>query len=215
MKNRLIKILFIFSLVVIFLYAPGCKQNKEISTAEIEENKSEKVEETTEESKEIMADSDNKESSVSTEIKVYQEALLTEFNEFFKETIKEYNLDSPYLLEQEAKNTWFPTEWVPGSYIRLINGEYREKYDNESATELVIRLTEFISFGDLNGDDINDAAVILVANPDVGDTFYYLYLLKNDYLYLTLAGTEFLGDSIKIKDLSIESGKILLRYHHS
>jgi len=136
--------------------------------------------------------------------------LIKKINDFFKETIKEYHLDSPYLLEQEVKNTWFPTEWVPSSYIRLTNGEYREKYDNESATELVIRLTEFLSFGDLNGDDINDAVAILVANPGGSGIFYYLHAIENEYFYIPEVATEFLGDRVKIKSLSIESGEILL-----
>ena len=77
MKNRLLKNLFIsLSILLILIYIPGCKQTKESNMTKIEENKSEKVEEATEESKEIKGTSNNKESLAETDIKVDQEALL-------------------------------------------------------------------------------------------------------------------------------------------
>ena len=96
---------------------------------------------------------------------------------------------------------------------KLENGSYSEEAAPGSASKIEVKLTEDIAYGDLNGDGIGDAAVILLASGGGTGSFSYLAAVINsadgsnqttNYILL--------GDRIKIQSISINSGIILVNY---
>jgi len=63
------------------------------------------------------------------------------------------------------KNTAYPNEWPSDGVAQLVDGVYREKYMPDSATEMVISLADIHTFGDFNGDGVDDVLVILISYP--------------------------------------------------
>ncbi|MGD8967380.1 MAG: hypothetical protein PVI07_07715 [Anaerolineae bacterium] len=72
---------------------------------------------------------------------------------------------APPLTWETLRNTADPNEWPSEGTAQLEDGEYREQYMPGSATEMVINLAPYRLFGELNGDGVEDAAVILIAAP--------------------------------------------------
>lgn len=114
------------------------------------------------------------------------------------------------LTPEALENMAYQSEWPKGGVAQLANGEYREKYDEGSASELIIGLTDFNAFGDLNGDGAGDAIVILYANPGGSGTFFYLAAVINQEGDLVNLAGEFLGDRVKVESVSIEEEDIVV-----
>jgi len=69
----------------------------------------------------------------------------------------------------------FLSSWTNSGKVQLINGEYREQVGPGSATETVIKLTDYMASGKLEGKEA--IAAILVTDPGGSGTFYDLALL--------------------------------------
>jgi peptidoglycan/xylan/chitin deacetylase (PgdA/CDA1 family) len=93
---------------------------------------------------------------------------------------------------------------------QLEDGEYREQYTPDSATEMRIGLAPYRLFGDLSGDGADDAAVILIVDPGGSGTFYYLSAVLNESGYPKPVGSHLLGDRVFFRGLSIDDGQILV-----
>jgi peptidoglycan/xylan/chitin deacetylase (PgdA/CDA1 family)/heat shock protein HslJ len=117
---------------------------------------------------------------------------------------------APSLAWDVLKNLAYPNEWPSDGVAQLEDGEYRETYTPDSATEMKIGLAPYRLFGDLNGDWADDAAVILVADPGGSGTFYYLSAVLNQDGDPKPVGSQFLGDRVFVRDLSIDGGHILI-----
>jgi len=115
------------------------------------------------------------------------------------------------LTIDELKSGEYRSEWSAKGKIKLNDGIYQEKIAPDSATELVIKLSDRIAFGDLNGDGAEDAAVILVSNPGGSGTFYELAAVINSNGNPQHAASVFLGDRVKVEGVSIKSGKIMVK----
>jgi len=94
--------------------------------------------------------------------------------------------------------------------IKLGDGTYKEKIAPDSAAELVIKLSGKMAFGDLNGDGGEDAAVILVSDPGGSGTFYDLAAVINSNGKAKHTDSVFLGDRVKVEDISIRTGQIVV-----
>lgn len=116
----------------------------------------------------------------------------------------------PPLTLEALKNAEYQSEFAKDHKAKLTDGTYREKYQPGAATELVISLYPKYALGDLNGDGIDDAAVILVANPGGSGTFYDLAAVINQNGTPTNVASQLLGDRVQIKSISIKSGEIVL-----
>jgi hypothetical protein len=123
--------------------------------------------------------------------------------------VKEYLLDSDYMLLEQIKNLNYPSNEAVFGYIKLTDGKYVEKNDNSDET-LAITLTEFVATGNLDSNPVNDAAVILTADPGGSGTFYYLHAIYNGGFYIYSIANIFLGDRIKIKSLKIDERLIYI-----
>lgn len=108
------------------------------------------------------------------------------------------------------KNAEYISEWPESGKAKLTDGVYKQKYDETSASELVIKFDQAV-FGDLNGDGVEDAAVILVTDPGGSGTFYDLAAVLNTDGQPVNVATRNLGDRVQIQSFSIESGQILVK----
>ena len=115
------------------------------------------------------------------------------------------------LTIQDLKRGEYKSEWSAKGKIRLDDGIYREKVVPESATELVIKLSDKMALGDLNGDGAEDAAVVLISDPGGSGTFYDLAAVINRKGKPLYAASVFLGDRVKVEDVSIRFGKIVVK----
>ena len=108
------------------------------------------------------------------------------------------------------KNAEYRSKWSAQGKIKLSDGIYREQIVPGSGSELVIKLSDKITFGDLNGDGLEDAAVILVSDPGGSGTFYDLAAVINSRGQAREVASAFLGDRVKVEGLRIRFGKIVV-----
>ncbi len=99
------------------------------------------------------------------------------------------------------------TEHTDTGTATLEDGEFRAPVAPGSASELVIRLSQW-TLGDLDGDGLADAAAITIEYPGGSGNFRYLHALLNEEGELHDADTVFLGDRIRVAGLSIHEGII-------
>ena len=112
-------------------------------------------------------------------------------------------------LSREAlANAEYLSEFASSGKARLKDGVYREKTAPGAAVEVVIRLSDQYALGDLDGDGVEDAAVILIIQSGGSGTFYYLCAVLNEDGIPLNEATLFLGDRIRIRDLAIRGGRI-------
>jgi hypothetical protein len=92
----------------------------------------------------------------------------------------------------------------------LVNGEYREATAPGSESETVVALTDFAATGDLNGDGVPDAAVVLATNSGGSGVFIDLAaVVVEDGQPVNVAITP-LGDRVQINSLTIQDGQIVV-----
>ncbi len=91
--------------------------------------------------------------------------------------------------------------------FQLKDGNYQEKY-GEGATQVKRVGVVTVAFGDLDGDRVEDAAVVLWTNTGGSGNFIYLAAVLNKDGKGQQAGAQFLGDRVQIKSLAVDSGKI-------
>jgi len=116
----------------------------------------------------------------------------------------------PPLTWEQLNNTAYPNGWPSDGVAHLVDGVYREKYMPDSATEMVISLADMHTFGDLNGDGVDDVLVILISYPGGSGTFFDLAAVLNQDGMPNPVATAFLGDRTIIRSMTIESGQIVL-----
>jgi len=92
----------------------------------------------------------------------------------------------------------------------LVDGEYREAAAPGSESETVVVLTDFTTTGDLNGDGVPDAAVVLATNSGGSGVFIDLAaVVVEDGQPVNVAITP-LGDRVQINSLTIQDGQIVV-----
>jgi heat shock protein HslJ len=119
---------------------------------------------------------------------------------------------SAELTLDALRNATYPSEWDESGTTTLTDGRYEgEPYVEGGATRLVVTLVEPIAFGDLDGDGVDDAAVILVASPGGSGAFYSLEAVRNEGGEPVHLASYSLGDRAQIESLAIEGEKIVLK----
>jgi hypothetical protein len=94
--------------------------------------------------------------------------------------------------------------------VTLVDGSYEGEpfVEGGASRPTLTLLPEPIGSGDLNGDDLADAAVLLAENSGGSGTFIYLAAMLNTDSGTENVATTLLGDRIQVQGLSIESGRI-------
>ena len=115
----------------------------------------------------------------------------------------------PPLTVEMLKNAEYHSEWPAGGVAQLTDGEYEEEIVPGSASKLVIMIyPDMYAFGDLNGDGVDDAAVVLATSGGGSGTFISLEAVLNDQGAPQNVASAELGDRARIESVAIESGEI-------
>ena len=107
---------------------------------------------------------------------------------------------------QLLKNTKFQAQ-NGMTFVQLVDGKFQS---GSGVDFLSVTLQDLAGFGDLNGDGIEDAAVILAENYGGTGTFEYLVPVFNVGHNLAPSSGFLLGDRVQVNAISITNGVIKL-----
>jgi hypothetical protein len=95
--------------------------------------------------------------------------------------------------------------------IRFRGGQRSIRY-GVGATERVEAglVGDLAAFGDLDGDDVADAAVVVFVNTGGSGTFIHLLAVRDRERTSVQAGRQFLGDRTNVKSIAISGGHIFV-----
>jgi LysM repeat protein len=96
--------------------------------------------------------------------------------------------------------------------VQLTDGQYAgQPFVEGGASRPTVTLSDpFVAFGDLNGDGVEDAAVILAENSGGSGVFVYLAAVVDQNGVPVNQATRLLGDRVQINTLLIDNGEIVL-----
>ena len=107
------------------------------------------------------------------------------------------------------RNAEYRNEWPQKGAAKLKDGQYEEEIVPGAASKTVIALMpDRYAFGDLNGDAVDDAAVVLVASGGGSGSFVYLEAVLNDKGAPKHVAEAALGDRTRIDSIAIQAGQI-------
>ncbi|MBV7327013.1 transporter substrate-binding domain-containing protein [Chloroflexi bacterium TSY] len=108
----------------------------------------------------------------------------------------------------QLKNMTYINEFPEAGVAPLKEGEYREPAAPGSASEIVVQLTDHVSFGQLG--ESAAAAVVLRTNAGGSGVFYDLAIVVNQDGEPVNIATTLLGDRVNVRSLSIEQNGIVV-----
>ncbi len=115
---------------------------------------------------------------------------------------------APNLTLDQLRNLTYPIELAPDGEAQLVDGSFSAPAAPGSAAEITIDLSASFAFGDINGDGVPDAAVVLVAQTGGSGTFYYLSPVLNQDGTPNPLTPELLGDRVELQSLAIAAEQI-------
>lgn len=109
-------------------------------------------------------------------------------------------LDAIYIIEEDS--------------VALVNGKAEKEISSGSASKIEVAVWGEPVKGDLTGDGINDAALIIAYSAGGSGTFYYIAAAMNGSDSGKTVGTNaiLLGDRIAPQNTSISDGEIIVDY---
>ena len=123
-----------------------------------------------------------------------------------------FDWEAPAALTLAAlKNAEYRSEWPSSGKARLTDGRYFEPYEPGAASGVHLTLREYLALGDLNGDGVADAAVILDASGGGSGTFRYVVAVLNEGGQPRHVASAHLGDRVRIEALTIQDGQIVVQ----
>ncbi len=114
----------------------------------------------------------------------------------------------PDLSPQALANATYQSQYTPAGSVTLENGRFSEPVAPGSATEIKVRLTPNVAYGELNVQPA--AAVVLVSDPGGSGTFYDLHLMVSRDGRPANVATTFLGDRVQINTITVENNQIIV-----
>jgi hypothetical protein len=115
---------------------------------------------------------------------------------------------SPLTLDM-LQNAEYASEFTASKKAKLVGGKYEESAAPGSASKVTVNLiAQPLAFGDLNGDGVDDAAVILATSTGGSGTFVVLNAVLNDKGAAKFASSISLGDRVQPKTITISGGVI-------
>ncbi len=106
------------------------------------------------------------------------------------------------LTEDALRNATYQHEFPKDGQAQLQDGTYEEAIEG-SASKIHIAMMDLVAFGDLNGDGIWDAAVVLEANGGGSGTFRSLEAVINEDGAPVHVASALLGDRVKLEEIII------------
>jgi hypothetical protein len=94
--------------------------------------------------------------------------------------------------------------------FRLSNGSYQSGSDPSKSDYLQASLSDKVAFGDLNGDGVDDAAIVIGINTGGTGVFEYVVGVVSQDGQPEQAGYAYIDDRAIINSLNIVDGKIIL-----
>jgi len=114
----------------------------------------------------------------------------------------------PQLTLDVLKNLEYGVSVSEMAPVKLVDGRYEK---NEPIEErFYVIATDSVAFGDFDGDGTKDAAIIIVSGSGGSGIFEDLVLVRNDGGTPIVMKGAFLGDRVKVKDITIREGEILV-----
>jgi heat shock protein HslJ len=115
----------------------------------------------------------------------------------------------PGLTEDKLKNAEY--RGIYEETVQLIDGRYEgEPFVEGGASRPTVTFIDPHAVGDLDGDGVEDAAVLLAENSGGSGTFIYLAAVLNRNGNPQNTATKLLGDRVQVNSLSIEDGEIIV-----
>ena len=114
---------------------------------------------------------------------------------------------APSVTLETLKNAEYRTQSTITRTVQLSDGVYEEP-----ATGLRIELSEFSTLGDLNQDGVDDGAAVLITTSGQQTPFYELAAVTSSNEQTAIAGLILLGEGVKVNELTIENGEIVIEY---
>jgi len=109
----------------------------------------------------------------------------------------------PELSAAALRNATYPSQYIDAGIVRLENGRYED-----ADLRIVVSLLPEYAVGDLDGDSIPDAAVILATNTGGTGTFEDLVFVMNRAGEPEPAASVFLGDRVPVEHIRILEGRV-------
>jgi hypothetical protein len=111
------------------------------------------------------------------------------------------------LTEEGLKNAEY--HGIYDAPVELTEGKYEgEPFVEGGASRPLVVFIEPYAFGDLDGDGVDDAAVLLVETSGGSGSFVYLAAVLNQNGKAVNEATTLLGDRAQVGELVIEDGQI-------
>jgi hypothetical protein len=120
----------------------------------------------------------------------------------------------PRLTDSTLGELRYPAEDMPDKWVRLHGGEWHDTISRTAAREAY--LTKTVR-GDLNGDSLQDAVVVLFTDPGGTGKFFSLVPViasrgqNPESLDGTVGRSSFLGDRIRAESLWVDRQRLMLR----
>lgn len=112
---------------------------------------------------------------------------------------------------ESLRNATYRWDESSGYTIQLRDGKFRGPLVSGSLDETRVSMLDRIGRGDLDGDGVEDAAVVLVNDPGGAATFFVLVAVLNRGGAPDPIGNLLLGDGkIQVGGITIEGGKIFV-----
>jgi heat shock protein HslJ len=103
---------------------------------------------------------------------------------------------------EALRNMTYPSEWTRSGQAPLVGGVYEEPAAQDSASKIVIRLTDSVAVGTIGGQTA--AALVIVTDPGGSGVFFDLYLVQQRENRWRVMDRAHLGDRIRVNTIEIE-----------
>lgn len=108
------------------------------------------------------------------------------------------------LAPETLRNMTYRLDEAVDGTVLLQDGLYEEAGANGAASMLSVEMADRYATGDLNDDDLPDAAVVLIVAPGGSGVFVYLAAVVNEHGTAKHAASTMLGDRVRVDGVAIE-----------
>jgi hypothetical protein len=112
------------------------------------------------------------------------------------------------LTLERLRNASYPLPEANGNLIQFTDGKFRGPVVLGSVEEVRFNILDRVGRGDLDGDGVEDAALLMVKNPTEEKPEYTLWAVINQGGVPDPRGVFLLGDNVQVGGMTIEDLKI-------